>query len=232
MKKMKHYIGKISSIKDNIIYCSNIKSSPYIGEVVNLAQVSTYNDSQQGVIFETENNSIKILLIKGSQQKIHTGYLIYGTSNTVRVRVGFNILGKTITPFGDLICNNIKEEEGALFLDKLYATEYRYISNTSPSIIHRKKVSKPFLTGINVIDCLFPIGLGQRQLIIGDNNTGKTSLSVSAIINQRRNNQFTKIRYDKYVKQTNFKPCIYVSIGQQRSEVIRIQQVLKNFNCD
>jgi len=236
-------LGTISSIKDNIIYCSNNSSTSFIGERVKFYR----NDSNssnivndlycEGCIFEASDNNFKILLIQGEQQHLFIGDEVYGTSKTIRIKVGFSILGKTINPFGKILSNHVtnsnnSNNEEEAFLENLFETDYRYISSSSPSIIDRKKVSKPLLTGINSIDCLFPIGLGQRQLVIGDNNTGKTSLAISAILNQRTYNNYSKARYNNYYKYTYFKPCIYVSIGQKRSEVIRIQKVLNNFNSD
>ena len=231
-------IGKIFSIKDNIIYCTNTTSNSFIGEVVifNKKETTSIENSQlcEGCIFEASASNFKILLIQGEQQSLCIGDEIYGTSKTIRIKVGFSILGKTINPFGKILAHHVIGESTSTdkVLETLFETEYVYITSSSPGIIDRKKVSKPLLTGINSIDCLFPIGLGQRQLIIGDNNTGKTSLAVSAIINQREFNKNSKSRYNKYNKFTYFKPCIYVSIGQKRSEVIRIQKVLSNFDSD
>jgi F-type H+-transporting ATPase subunit alpha len=234
-------LGTISSIKDNIIYCSNNSSNSFIGERVNFYRNDSYSSNIvntlncEGCIFEASENNFKILLIQGDQQNLCIGDEIYGTSKTIRIKVGFSILGKTIDPFGKVLSKHVETEnnsEEETFLENLFETDYRYISSSSPSIIERKKVSKPLLTGINSIDCLFPIGLGQRQLIIGDNNTGKTSLAISAILNQRNYNNNSKVRYNNYYKYTYFKPCIYVSIGQKRSEVIRIQKVLNNFESD
>jgi len=237
-KVMYSKIGSICSIKDNIIYCTNVKGSSFIGEVVKfyrkeLSYVETDLISE-GCIFEASDTNFKILLIQGKQQTLCIGDYIYGTSKTIRIKVGFSILGKTINPFGKVVAHHVDRsnnyDELDYFLDTLFETDYRFISSRSPSIIDRKKVSKPLLTGINSIDCLFPIGLGQRQLIIGDNNTGKTSLAVSAIINQSKFNNYSKARYNSFNKFTSFKPCIYVSIGQKRSEIIRIQKVLSTFD--
>jgi F0F1-type ATP synthase alpha subunit len=228
-------------------------SNSFIGEVVNFynqksidfsSDVDVDVDSEktlsqincEGCIFEMSQDTFKILLLRGDQTKLCIGDNIYGTSKTIKIKVGLSILGKTITPFGDVIShhtvNSKISNESELFLDDFFGTEYRYIAKSSPSIIDRKKVSKPFLTGINSVDCLFPIGLGQRQLIIGDNNTGKTSLALSTILNQNRFNNKSKARYNRYYKFNYFKPCIYVSIGQKRSEIIRLQKVLANFNSD
>jgi len=232
---MKHYVGKISSIKDSIIYCSNSASTSFIGELLSFYRNDESYISNdllcEGCVFEASTFELKILLIKGEQQKLHIGDEIYGFSETVRIKVGFGLLGKTINPFGTVIGNESKDFSEKFF-DSFFYTEYRHLVSRSPSIIDRKKVSKPLLLGINSVDCLIPVGLGQRQLIIGDNNTGKTSLAVTAILNQNQFNKHSKVRYNRFYKYTYFKPCIYISIGQKRSEVIRIQKVLSSYDSD
>lgn len=226
---MTNYLGKISSIQDNIIYCSNENTSSFVGEI---AFFSNKNNTSKGIIFEINSQYLKILLVKGLQQTLSLNDSVYGTNDKIKIKVGFYILGKTITPFGDVITtfNKSNDHDVTHLLDTFFQTEYQYISNDSPSIINRSPVRKPLLTGINSVDCLFPVGLGQRQLIIGDNNTGKTSLALSAILNQKKFNQYSKLSYNKYYDLTYFKPCIYVSIGQKRSEVLRIQNILCSFD--
>jgi F0F1-type ATP synthase alpha subunit len=219
-----HYIGTISNIQDSIILCDDIYSNPFIGEIVYFNN----NPSTKGLVFEISLKNIKILLLEGNQKHLFIGDSIFGSRETIKIKVGFHVLGHTITPFAEVLNKNINNSDDLLMT--LFETDYCYVSNKSPSIIDRKKVSKPLLTGINSIDCLFPIGLGQRQLIIGDNNTGKTSLAVSTILNQKRFNLNSKIRYYEFSKFAYFNPCIYVFIGQKRSESIRIQQVLSNFD--
>lgn len=224
-----NYLGQISSIQDNIIYCSNEKTSSFIGEIVFF---NNKNNSSKGIIFEINSQYLKILLIQGFQQSLSVNDSVYGTNDKIKIKVGFYLLGKTISPFGDVISifNKSNNNDVSLFLDTFFQTEYQYISNDSPGIIFRSPVRKPLLTGINSVDCLFPVGLGQRQLIIGDNNTGKTSLALSAILNQNKFNKYSKFSYNKYFGLTYFKPCIYVSIGQKRSEILRIQNILCSFD--
>ena len=222
--KTSHYIGKISNIQDSIILCDEMYSNPFVGEIVYFNNNTFY----KGLVFEISLKNIKILLLDCDQKNLFIGDSIFGSRETIKIKVGFHVLGHTITPFGNLLKTNVNNSDE--LLSTLFETDYCYVSNKSPSIIDRKKVSKPLLTGINSVDCLFPIGLGQRQLIIGDNNTGKTSLAVSAILNQKRFNLNSKIRYYEYSKFTYFKPCIYVFIGQKRSESIRIQEVFSNFD--
>lgn len=221
-------VGEVSNIKDSIIHCLNTtKTSPFIGELV---EIYCLEGVVKGVIFESTYSFLKILLLVNKQELINIGDKIYGTYKTLRIKVGFSILSKIINPFGEILIDNASNSNSNLLLENLFETDYRDMSNYYPTIIDRKKVSKPFLTGINSIDCLFPIGLGQRQLLIGDNNTGKTSLAVSSILNQKKFNIFSKIRYYNYTKLNYFKPCIYVSIGQKRSEAIRIKEVLTSFD--
>jgi F0F1-type ATP synthase alpha subunit len=219
-----HYVGKIVSIQDSIITCDEPYSNCFIGELV----CFNNNINYKGIVFEINAKKIKILLLNCDQKDLYINDLIYGLRETIKIKVGFYVLGNTITPFGQILTRNTSDNDN--LLSTLFETEYCYFSNKSPSIIDRKKVSKPLLTGVNSIDCMFPIGLGQRQLIIGDNNTGKTSLAVSTILNQKKYNLNSKIRYYEYSRFTYFKPCIYVFIGQKRSESIRIQQVLAKYD--
>jgi proton translocating ATP synthase F1 alpha subunit len=100
----------------------------------------------------------------------------------------------------------------------------------SPSIIQRSPVTVPMMTGIAAIDCFFPLGRGQRELVIGDHNTGKTSLVLTVIINQRYINNVVCEWSEHNTwcdhKESSFIPCIYVSIGSKRSEIVRIRKVL------
>jgi F0F1-type ATP synthase alpha subunit len=225
--KKEHFVGQISAIKDSIVTCETIYSKVFIGEVV-FFQKKSFN--RKGIVFEISLNKLQILLLDCEQTLISIGDYIIGTRETIKIKVGFHVLGNTITPFGKLLQTNVASVDP--LSSNLFETEYSYVSNKSPSIIERKKVSKPLLTGVNSIDCLFPIGLGQRQLIIGDNNTGKTSLAVSTILNQKKYNLYSRNRYFAYAKYTYFKPCIYVFIGQKRSESIRIQQVLSKYDSN
>ena len=223
IKKKLSSIGKISTIQDSIVLCYLPISNSFIGELVCFNE----NINQKSIVLEISFNNIKIFLLDCDQKTLFIGDTISGLNETVKIKVGFYVLGNTITPFGEVLTSNVEDNNS--LLTNLYETEYCYYYSRSPSIIDRKKVSKPLLTGVNSIDCLFPIGLGQRQLIIGDNNTGKTSLAVSTILNQKRYNLNSKVRYYEYSRYTYFKPCIYVFIGQKRSESIRIQQVLSRY---
>jgi len=226
---MNNFLGKISSIKDNIIYCfAPVYDKAFIGELVSFNFSDAYiSKNTIGIVFEINSDLVKILLISNTQSEITVGMNIFCLNTTIKIKVSFNVLGKIISPFGDVYFDNALNN---VVIDKLFEISYKFLDYISPSIIMRKKVSKPLLTGINSIDTLFPIGLGQRQLIIGDNNTGKTSLALSIVLNQSTFNDYSKLRYMEYARLTYFKPCIYVFIGQKRSEAIRTRQVLLSYN--
>ncbi|MBR1746710.1 MAG: F0F1 ATP synthase subunit alpha [Clostridia bacterium] len=144
---------------------------------------------------------VKAMLITG-KDGVEYGALVKGTGKIVEVPVGKGLLGRVVNPLG----KPIDGDEG-LFFDKV-----RPIESPAPKIIDREKVSRPLMTGILAIDSMVPIGKGQRELIIGDRQTGKTSIAVDAIINQR----------DKDVV------CIYVAIGQRAGSVTKLISKLKS----
>ena len=128
---MKHYIGTISSIKDSIILCDLSRSCTFIGEIVKFqSSDSSFIDKDlfcEGCVFEINSKYMKILLIKGRQEQLFIGDHIYGYNNTIKIKVGFSVLGKTITPFGRLLKENVSNTEKNNFLDDFFYTEYKYI---------------------------------------------------------------------------------------------------------
>ena len=221
------FLGKISNIKDSILYCfSPINDKSFIGELVYILNTSL-STTTKGIVFEINNDIVKILLLTGTQFSLKVGFEVFRSNTTLQLKVDFNILSSIISPFGEIYYGN--NSNNTVLLD-LFETSYRFLDYTSPSIVDRKKVTKPLRIGITSIDCLFTIGLGQRQLIIGDNNTGKTSLAISIVWNQKKYNAYSKKRYLEYAKITYFKPCIYVFIGQKRSEALRIRYIFNKYN--
>ncbi len=122
-------------------------------------------------------------------------------NNKLRIPVGFDLIGRVINALGEPI------DDGP----DINSSDFRFIERPSPDITHRSPVNTPLQTGSKIIDALFPIGKGQRELIVGDRQTGKTTLTVDAIINQ----------CGKNVK------CVYVSIGQKKSSLSRVNDVLR-----
>jgi len=231
--------GKIIGIQDNIILASGLNHA-YLGEVVNF---KTPGSDIMGQVLNLEKNLVRLVIIKGRQTEIEAGDVIHRSYKQIKTRVGFGVLGKLMNPLGDILNMEEVDENYLQYVD-LTTTEYHDIERPAPGIIEREPVRHPFLTGTNVVDCFIPVGCGQRELIIGDHNTGKTSLAITAILNQRRvNNKFNHIwrmledYSDKFYgeamiwRHSNFIPCIYVAIGQRRSEVARIKKLFENANC-
>ncbi len=141
------------------------------------------------------------VVVMGSDEGIKEGDPVKLTGKMVEVPVGDALQGRVINALGEPL-----DEKG-----KIETDTYRNIENPAPSVIMRSEVNQPLQTGIKAIDTLVPIGKGQRELIIGDRETGKTAIAIDAIINQKG-------------KNVN---CVYVAIGQKTSTVARILNVLK-----
>ncbi len=145
------------------------------------------------------------LIMLGSENDIRGGDLVQATGNRLKVPVGSQLLGRIIDPLGNPLDND----------EPIEASEYRYLSRIAPGVIKRAPVNESMFTGTKIIDTLFPIGRGQRELILGDRQTGKTTLAVDAIISQK----------DSDVR------CIYVAIGQKKSSTLATIETLKKHDA-
>lgn len=192
--------GRIVSIADGIAIVSGM-GGVMSGEVV------IFNESGskvQGLVLTLAQDHICVVVL-GNNRNLTTAASVFRTGTVISFPVGFNLLGCVVDGLGDRI------DGGA----PLNITRFRNIEMKAPGIGARSPVNEPLLTGILGIDSLIPVGRGQRELIIGDRQTGKTSVAVDAIINQRN------VSYSKQVF------CIYVAIGQKRSSVIHLAKRLK-----
>lgn len=158
-----------------------------------------FEDGSFGMAQNLEENSVSIVLF-GSGEGIGEGQTVKRTGKVVSVPVGDGMIGRVVNALGQPI-----DGEGPVV-----TTEYRAIESPAPGICDRKSVSQPLQTGIKAIDSMVPIGRGQRELIIGDRQTGKTAIAVDTIINQKNENVI----------------CIYVAIGQKRSTVASLVETL------
>lgn len=154
-----------------------------------------------GMVLNLEEDNIGCVIL-GPYNQIKEGDPVKRTGRIVEVPVGPELIGRVVSPLGEPLDN-----KGAI-----KATKYRPIENEAPGVIERKAVHEPLQTGIKAIDSLVPIGRGQRELIIGDRQTGKTAIAVDTIINQK----------DKDVI------CIYVAIGQKASTIAGVVESLRN----
>jgi len=157
-----------------------------------------------GMVLNLEEDNVGAVLL-GSQKNINEGDTVKTTGRVVEVPVGDAMLGRVVNALGQPI-----DGKGPIVTDK-----YRQVERVASGVISRKSVDTPLQTGIKAIDSMVPIGRGQRELIIGDRQTGKTAIAVDTIINQKGQN----------VK------CIYVAIGQKASTVASIVNTLEEFGA-
>ena len=158
-----------------------------------------FEDGSYGMAQNLEENSVSIVLF-GSDENIGEGQTVKRTGKVVSVPVGEAMIGRVVNALGQPI-------DGA---GPIVTEEFRAIESPAPGICERRSVHEPLQTGIKAIDSMIPIGRGQRELIIGDRQTGKTTLAVDTIINQKGKDMI----------------CIYVAIGQKRSTVANLVETL------
>ena len=190
-------VGTVVKVGDGIATVTGIQHAMY-GEVV------VFEDGTRGMVMNIKRDMTGCILF-GRESAIREGARVSRTGRRASIPVGDMCLGRVINALGDPI-------DGA---GELHAKDHRPIENPAPGIVDRKSVSVPLSTGILAIDSMFPIGRGQRELIIGDRQTGKTSIAVDTIINQRGQNVV----------------CIYVAIGQKASTVAGVVDSLRRNNA-
>ena len=194
-------VGTVISVGDGIATVHGIDHAMY-GEVV------TFENGLKGMVQDIRANSIGCILF-GKDTGIKEGTKVARTQKQAGVPVGDAFIGRIVNALGAPI-----DGKG-----EIKADGYRPVENPAPGIIDRKSVTVPLETGILSIDSMFPIGRGQRELIIGDRQTGKTSIATDTIINQKRNWESGDPK-----KQVR---CIYVAIGQKGSTIASVKQSLE-----
>ena len=169
-------------------------------EKVMAGELVEFGNNVSGMVLNLEEMSVGAAIL-GDETLIREGTVVKRTGKIVQVPVGKELLGRTVNALGQPI-------DG---LGEIKASKYSRIEVKAPGIIERKSVHEPLQTGIKAIDAMIPIGRGQRELIIGDRQTGKTAIAIDTIINQKGKNVF----------------CIYVAIGQKQSTVAQVVDRLK-----
>jgi len=204
--------GLILSKYDGIIKASGLQNTK-LGELVFVVRsVNNTIKKVYGLVFNLTKVETGIMFF-GSTKNIRVGQRIYRSKKRLTMPIGTQILGRVIDSVG-------------VPIDGKKAIEAKYTSlaeKKGPGIITRGSVNKPLHTGILVVDCLFPIGRGQRELIIGNKQTGKTSIALTSILSQNIDN-------DLYNKK-KYLYCVYVAIGQRKSSVAKIYSIFKNTNA-
>ncbi|PCK00477.1 MAG: F0F1 ATP synthase subunit alpha [Zetaproteobacteria bacterium] len=194
-------IGQVLSIGDGVARVYGL-DNVQAGEMVEFAS------GVKGMALNLEADNVGVVLF-GSDSEIKEGDIVRRTGQIVEVPTGRELLGRVVDPLGNPI-----DGKGPI-----KASSSSRIEVKAPGIIPRKSVHEPMQTGLKAIDALVPIGRGQRELIIGDRQTGKTAVAVDAIINQRTMNASDNENEHMY--------CVYVSIGQKRSTVAQLVKELE-----
>jgi len=188
--------GIVLSVSDGIASINNLRN-------VNSGELVFFNTNPKiyGMILNLNNNTVDAVIL-GNDRLIKQNLEVYRTNNLMKLNIGPGLLGRVIDVLGNPIdgLGNITNSNLS-----------KKIEIKAPGIIGRKSVYEPLITGVKVIDSLVPIGRGQRELIIGDRQTGKTSIAIDTILNQKKTNVF----------------CVYVAIGQKRSSVVQLTEILK-----
>ena len=194
-------IGKVLSVGDGIARVYGLDN-------VQAGEMVEFEDGSKGMALNLENDNVGVVIF-GDDRNIKEGDTIKRTNAIVDVPVGKELLGRVVDGLGNPI-----DGKGALSVKSRKRVEVK-----APGIIPRQSVNEPMQTGLKSIDALIPIGRGQRELIIGDRQTGKTAVAIDAIINQKKINESDDEKKKLY--------CVYVAIGQKRSTVAQISKTLE-----
>ncbi|MBQ7633135.1 MAG: F0F1 ATP synthase subunit alpha [Alphaproteobacteria bacterium] len=199
-------VGRVLSVGDGIARVYGLDN-------VQLNEMVEFSNGTKGMALNLEEDSVSVVLF-GSDAEIKEGDIVKRTDKIVSVPVGKGLLGRVVDALGNPI-------DG---LGEIKAEKFSNAEIKAPGIIPRKGVHEPVQTGLKVIDSLIPIGRGQRELIIGDRQTGKTSIIIDTIINQKRTNEAAKNDSEKLF-------CIYVAVGQKRSSVAQVVKTLRDYGA-
>jgi len=190
-------IGQVLSISDGVAWVKGIDHCMS-------SELIMFTPTTYGIAMNLEKDKVGIVLL-GESGDVVEGTMCKRTGKTVSVPVGSDLLGRVIDPLGTPI-----DGKGVL-----HTTSFRAIESVAPGIVDRSPVNESLQTGITAIDAMTPIGKGQRELIIGDRQTGKTAIVIDTILNQKGKNVI----------------CVYVAIGQKMSTIVQIVNTLEKYNA-
>jgi len=202
--------GVVIAVNDGIAVVEGLRNIG-VGELVQFNVTDKTSNNIKGLVLNLNELTV-VAAILGDERAVFSGCLVFETKNLLSVFVGASLLGRVVNGLGDPI-----DGLGAL-VEPIFQKK---VETPAPGIIYRQRVAEPLQTGIKVVDSLVPIGRGQRELIIGDRQTGKTSVAIDAILNQ---NNINNNAVDPVF-------CVYVSIGQKRSSVRQIVDILRQNNA-
>jgi F-type H+-transporting ATPase subunit alpha len=194
-------VGQILSVGDGI-------ARAYGLDKVQAGEMVEFENGARGMALNLENDNVGIVIF-GEDREIKEGQTVKRTGAIVEVPIGKGLLGRVVDALGNPI-----DGKGPIVADKRARVDVK-----APGIIPRRSVNEPMATGLKAIDSMIPIGRGQRELIIGDRQTGKTAIALDTILNQKALNQSGDETKKLY--------CVYVAIGQKRSTVAQFVKVLE-----
>ena len=192
-----HDVGTVQHIGNRVANLSGFQN-------VRTDDLVTFPTGVQGLVLDLESESVNVILL-GTDEGIRGGDLVTSTGKRLTVPVGPQLLGRVVNPLGEPLDGQ----------PPFSAVDHYVLEREAPSIIDRSPVNQPLQTGLKIIDALLPIGRGQRELIVGNRQSGKTSLALDTILNQ----------IDTEVD------CIYVAIGQKKSSTISVIETLKKYGA-
>src|SRR5690606_39006056 len=192
-------VGTVLTVGDGIVRAYGLSNAQY-GELV------AFESGLEGIVLNLEEDNVGIVLL-GPSKEIKEGSTVKRTQRIASLKVGEGIVGRVVNTLGQPI-----DGKGPI----TGQTYEMPLERKAPGVIYRQPVTEPLQTGIKAIDAMIPIGRGQRELVIGDRQTGKTAVCIDTIINQKEFYEAGKPVY-----------CIYVAIGQKNSTVANIVRVLE-----
>src|SRR5512140_1045986 len=203
---VKQNVGVVREIGDGVAKVEGLTDAM-------LNEMLDFGNGITGLVLNLEETEVGAIVL-GDYTSIKQGQEVRTTGKVLQVPVGMGLLGRVVNTLGQPV-----DDKGPIQADKTYPVE-----KIAPGIIRRKSVTQPVQTGIMAIDAMIPIGRGQRELIIGDRSTGKTTIGIDTIISNARLNQAAKDAGDK-----DYRPLysIYVAIGQKQSNVANVIRILE-----
>jgi len=198
-------VGRVLSVGDGIARIYGLKN-------VKAGEMVEFSSGLKGMALNLEADNVGVVVF-GDDRAILEGDSVKRTGAIVDVPIGEGVLGRVLDALGNPI-------DG---LGPLQASDRRRVELKAPGIIPRQSVHEPMTTGLKAVDSLIPVGRGQRELIIGDRQTGKTAIAIDTIINQKGINEGPVKKDHLY--------CIYVAVGQKRSTVAQIVEILRKYDC-
>src|SRR5579864_7844777 len=191
------HIGRVLQVGDGVAMVAGLPQA-------RLDELLTFESGVRGLAVDLGDDAIGCILL-GDTARIPAGSIVRGTGEVARVPVGESLLGRVVNALGEPL-----DGKGAIENTRLAPVE-----QAAPVIVDRALVTKPLATGLVVVDAMIPLGRGQRELIIGDRETGKTAIAVDTIINQKSSNVI----------------CVYAAIGQKASSVARVIDAVRQYGA-